>query len=426
MKKTIFKLLGTTILMLSLIFSITPISTNAATYATLDEMHAANGGSNIVAVDDTLEVNDGRIEVNNGTIESNIGIVTENMGTVITNAENATVVTNYANISANNGDVDTNFGTINNNNHLVAENNGTINNNYGNVGGTPEGNVINNTSSGTVEGGNISVNYGEASGANIRENHGSATGSTIVDNMGTALNSTVENNWGTVSGASSTVSYNYGGTLSNGATSRWDTSSLVNSNPIMGLEGTVQPDPPVEERTSVDFEVEKGNSIEISKAPSSIVIDGKKITSTIRSSIISDSFIFAVTTPLDTIISMANFSNNETPCIDGYEFSESQAPLAYQSLKYVADSHHGKIVSCIELNLGKISSDSFAKIDEPLQVNVILSSPIGKFNPHKKYMIAKTDEFGNTEVCRCLFDPNNNTISFKVSNGEAAYALIEH
>ena len=140
---------------------------------------------------------------------------------------------------------------------------------------------------------------------------------------------------------------------------------------------------------------------------------------------------FAVTTPLATVATDAGLDKNETPCIGAYDISATTSPNAFASLNGAAESVGGKVLSAVNVALGKVGGENGEEVAGlrwlPADVTVSTTAgiPLDKYEVGKTYAVVKVAYGGETTIYEDT-DSDPYTVTFPVSGGLAAYAIISY
>ncbi len=124
----------------------------------------------------------------------------------------------------------------------------------------------------------------------------------------------------------------------------------------------------------------------------------------------------------DTIKAAAGLGKNEKPFVTAYEITAKSSPKAYASFNGAAASVGATVLDALNIDLGKVAG---GKVSD-LPAGVSVPTTVGVKNPGGKTLaVAKVLPGGATEIIPDT-DDNPNTVTFPITGGPAAYAIIAY
>ncbi len=133
----------------------------------------------------------------------------------------------------------------------------------------------------------------------------------------------------------------------------------------------------------------------------------------------------AVREPATAIASKAGMTANEKPYVRAYDITAKQSPAAFVSINSAASSVGGTVVGAVNIDLGKLTGGKFTQLPDGVSVQTTIGIPGGKVDSSKTYAIVKVLPGGATEIIADQ-DTNPNTVTFNITGGLAAYAIIAY
>ena len=118
----------------------------------------------------------------------------------------------------------------------------------------------------------------------------------------------------------------------------------------------------------------------------------------------------------------AGLGAGEKPYVKAYDITAKNSPAAFASINAAAQALGGKVVGAINVDFGKLSNGKFAELDSSVSARTMVGIPGAKAD--KKYVIVKVLAGGATEVIEDA-DTVTSTITFDITGGLAAYAVVE-
>ena len=179
------------------------------------------------------------------------------------------------------------------------------------------------------------------------------------------------------------------------------------------------------EQTQEQIRIEKENELAkeqeaVYTANSSIKVAGESIKSTVPGAFTATAMAgTAITTPVSEIANRLGLQNGESFSISTWDVSQKKNPLAFASLQAAADSVKGDLGPAIQVNITKHSRNS----SENGSLDMTVGVPDNFRVEGATYAVAHVIGGGNTEIFVDT-DTNPNTVSFPVSTGDGAYALV--
>ena len=122
------------------------------------------------------------------------------------------------------------------------------------------------------------------------------------------------------------------------------------------------------------------------------------------------------------IKAVAGLGKAETPFVRAYEITEKKSPAAYASFKAAAAASGGTVLDAVNIDLGKMAGGKFA--DLPAGVSVPTTVAVKNANG-RTLAVAKVLPGGATEILQDT-DDNPNTVTFPITGGLAAYAVLAY
>ena len=130
----------------------------------------------------------------------------------------------------------------------------------------------------------------------------------------------------------------------------------------------------------------------------------------------------AVKTSEAELKAAAGLGAGEKPYVKAYDITAKNSPAAFASINAAAQALGGRVVGAINVDFGKLSSGKFAELDSSVSARTMVGIPGAKAD--KKYVIVKVLAGGATEVIEDA-DTVTSTITFDITGGLAAYAIVE-
>lgn len=124
-----------------------------------------------------------------------------------------------------------------------------------------------------------------------------------------------------------------------------------------------------------------------------------------------------------TIKTAAGLAANETPFVRAYDITAKNSPAAFASINAAAASVGGTVIGAINIDLGKLTAGKFSQ----LSADVAVPTTVGVKNPPagKTLAVVKVLPGGAFEVLQDA-DDNAYTVTFNITGGLAAYAVIAY
>lgn len=123
-----------------------------------------------------------------------------------------------------------------------------------------------------------------------------------------------------------------------------------------------------------------------------------------------------------TIKTAAGLGKSETPYVKAYEITAKKSPAAYASFNGAAASVGATVLDAVNIDLGKMAGGKFA--DLPAGVTVPTTIAV-KNAGGRTLAVVKVLPGGATEILQDT-DDNPNTVTFPITGGLAAYAVIAY
>lgn len=157
-------------------------------------------------------------------------------------------------------------------------------------------------------------------------------------------------------------------------------------------------------------------------APSSTVsVGGTTLKSQVNGAYAVKTFAgIAVRQGTDAIKSAAGLGKNETPFVRAYDITAKNSPKVFDSFNGAAAAAGGKVLGAINFDLGKMTSGKFTDLAADVSVPVT----IGVKNANGKALCVIKVEPGGATTILTDTDDNPNTVTFPVTGGLAAYAVM--
>ena len=131
---------------------------------------------------------------------------------------------------------------------------------------------------------------------------------------------------------------------------------------------------------------------------------------------------FAVKTSEADLKAAAGLVAGEKPYVKAYDISAKNSPAAFASINAAAQALGGKVIGAINVDFGKLSNGKFAELDSSVKARTAVGIPGAKAD--KKYVVIKVLPGGATEVLE-VQDTVTSTLTFEITGGLAAYAVVE-
>ena len=119
----------------------------------------------------------------------------------------------------------------------------------------------------------------------------------------------------------------------------------------------------------------------------------------------------------------AGLAANETPFVRAYDINAKNSSAAFASINYCAQSVGGVVLGAVNVDFGKLTAGKFSS----LSPDVAVPFTVGVKNPPagKTLAVVKVLPLGAVELLEDT-DTAANTVTFPVTGGFAAYAVIAY
>lgn len=118
----------------------------------------------------------------------------------------------------------------------------------------------------------------------------------------------------------------------------------------------------------------------------------------------------------------AGLAAAETPYVKAYQITAKKSPAAFASINAAATAAGATVIDTVNIDLGKLTGGKFS--DLPAGVSV--PTTIGVKNANGRTLaVVKVLPGGATEILEDT-DTNPNTVTFPITGGLAAYAVIAY
>lgn len=124
----------------------------------------------------------------------------------------------------------------------------------------------------------------------------------------------------------------------------------------------------------------------------------------------------------NTIKAAAGLASNEAPYVKAYEITAKKSPAAYASFNAAAAAAGATVLDAVNIDLGKMAGGKFS--DLPAGVTVPTTIAV-KNAGGRTLAVVKVLPGGATEILQDT-DDNPNTVTFPITGGLAAYAVIAY
>lgn len=123
-----------------------------------------------------------------------------------------------------------------------------------------------------------------------------------------------------------------------------------------------------------------------------------------------------------TIKAAAGMAANETPFVRAYDITAKKSPAAFTSFNAAAGAVGATVLGALNIDLGKMAAGKFSD----LPAGVAATTTVGVKNANGRTLaIVKVLPGGATEIIQDA-DDNPNTVTFPITGGLAAYAVIAY
>lgn len=152
--------------------------------------------------------------------------------------------------------------------------------------------------------------------------------------------------------------------------------------------------------------------------------DGTALKSTVSGSFAAKSFAgTAITTPAAQIAQNLGVADAEQISVTTWDVTPKSSPLAYNSLATAANDIKGDLGPIVQVNIGKKGYHE-ALSNTTGTVDMTVGIPASFYDPNATYAMIHVVNGGATEILKDM-DDNPATVSFPVSAGNGAYALVK-
>ena len=131
----------------------------------------------------------------------------------------------------------------------------------------------------------------------------------------------------------------------------------------------------------------------------------------------------AITTPASTIAANYGLAAGERAFIKAMDMDVRKSNLAYQCMTNTAAAYGATIVGTINLELGKMSGGRYSLLEAGAEVPVTFSVP--RAAQGQRIGVIRVQEGGVVTVFEDM-DTNPATVSFNITGGAGAYAIIAY
>ena len=131
----------------------------------------------------------------------------------------------------------------------------------------------------------------------------------------------------------------------------------------------------------------------------------------------------AITTPASTIAANYGLAAGERVFIKAMDMDIRKSNLAYQCMTNTAAAYGATIVGTINLELGKMSGGRYSLLEAGAEVPVTFSVP--RAAQGQRIGVIRVQEGGVVTLFEDM-DTNPATVSFNITGGAAAYAIIAY
>ncbi|MDD7027648.1 MAG: hypothetical protein PUI46_11260 [Lachnospiraceae bacterium] len=131
----------------------------------------------------------------------------------------------------------------------------------------------------------------------------------------------------------------------------------------------------------------------------------------------------AITTPASTIAANYGLAAGERVFVKAMDMDIRKSNLAYQCMTNTAAAYGATIVGTINLELGKMSGGRYSLLEAGAEVPVTFSVP--RAAQGQRIGVIRVQEGGVVTVFEDM-DTNPATVSFNITGGAAAYAIIAY
>lgn len=152
--------------------------------------------------------------------------------------------------------------------------------------------------------------------------------------------------------------------------------------------------------------------------------DGTALKSTVSGSFAAKSFAgTAITTPAAQIAQNLGVADAEQISVTTWDVTPKSSPLAYNSLATAANDIKGDLGPIVQVNIGKKGYHETLS-NTAGTVDMTVGIPASFYDPNATYAMIHVVNGGATEILKDM-DDNPATVSFPVSAGNGAYALVK-
>ena len=131
----------------------------------------------------------------------------------------------------------------------------------------------------------------------------------------------------------------------------------------------------------------------------------------------------AITTPASTIAANYGLAAGERVFVKAMDMDIRKSNLAYQCMTNTAAAYGATIVGTINLELGKMSGGRYSLLEAGAEVPVTFSVP--RAAQGQRIGVIRVQEGGVVTVFEDM-DTNPATVSFNITGGAGAYAIIAY
>lgn len=133
----------------------------------------------------------------------------------------------------------------------------------------------------------------------------------------------------------------------------------------------------------------------------------------------------AVRESANTIASKAGLAANEKAYVRVYDITAKQSPAAFNSINAAAASVGGTVIGAVNIDFGKLVGAKFSQLPAGVSVPTTIGIPSAKVHANKTQAVVKVLPLGAVEILKDQ-DTNLSTVTFDITGGLAAYAVIEY
>lgn len=158
-------------------------------------------------------------------------------------------------------------------------------------------------------------------------------------------------------------------------------------------------------------------------ASTAVLVGGQRIQTTVAGAYLVDKLNgVAVITPAAELAANLNLAPGQTAYIMAFDLDQKKSSLAMSSIQMAAEALGADFVAAINVNLGAKQNGKMVSLSDG-SVHMMVGLPKTAVDPAKTYSVVRVMPGGSITYYNDL-DTNPQTVTFEVSAGTGAYAVL--